>query len=121
VNLVVNALQAMPSGGRLTVETRVRDGRVLLIVKDTGTGMGPEVIEKLFVPFFTTKDVGEGTGLGLPVAHGIVTSHGGTLRVRSAVGRGARFEISLPPARGRPRARHGPARRAEPPVGKGLA
>ena len=119
VNLVVNALQAMPNGGRLTVETRVRNGRVLLVVKDTGIGMGPEVIEKLFVPFFTTKDVGEGTGLGLPVAHGIVTSHGGTLRVRSQVGRGARFEIALPAARGRPR--RGPARRESPLVGKGHA
>jgi len=118
VNLVVNALQAMPGGGRLTVETRARDGRVQLIVEDTGTGMSPEVIEKLFVPFFTTKDVGEGTGLGLPVAHGIVTSHGGTLRVRCAVGRGARFDISLPAARGRPRRGTGPRGRRTPPSGK---
>jgi len=118
VNLVVNALQAMPNGGRLTVETRVREGRVLLVVEDTGIGMSPEVIGKLFVPFFTTKDVGEGTGLGLPVAHGIVTSHGGTLRVRSAVGRGARFEISLPPARERPRHVLGPRGGRKAPSGK---
>jgi signal transduction histidine kinase len=58
--------------------------------------MSEDVIEKLFVPFFTTKDVGEGTGLGLPVAHGIVTSHGGSIKVESALGRGTRFEIELP-------------------------
>lgn len=98
VNLVVNALQAMPEGGKLTVETRARRGQVLLIVEDTGTGMGEEVLERIFVPFFTTKDIGQGTGLGLPVAHGIVTSHGGSLKVESEVGRGTRFEIPLPVA-----------------------
>jgi signal transduction histidine kinase len=100
VNLVVNALQAMPGGGRLTVQTRADvtsgEGHISLVVEDTGIGMSEDVIEKLFVPFFTTKDVGEGTGLGLPVAHGIVTSHGGTIRVDSAVGRGTRFGIALP-------------------------
>jgi signal transduction histidine kinase len=100
VNLVVNALQAMPGGGTLTVRTRPRvtsgEGHISLVVEDTGTGMSEDVIEKLFVPFFTTKDVGEGTGLGLPVAHGIVTSHGGSIRVESALGRGTRFEIKLP-------------------------
>jgi len=110
VNLVVNALQAMPNGGTLTVATKGCGDRVLLIVEDTGTGMSEDVIEKLFVPFFTTKDVGEGTGLGLPVAHGIVTSHGGQINVQSTVGRGTRFEIVLPvagaghSAHGRPRA-----------------
>lgn len=96
VNLVVNALQAMPEGGNLTVQTLARDRQVSLIVEDTGIGMGQEVLEKVFVPFFTTKDVGQGTGLGLPVVHGIVTSHGGTIQVESKVGRGTRFEIKLP-------------------------
>jgi len=96
VNLVVNALQAMPEGGKLTVRTRACDRDVSLIVEDTGAGMSEEVLEQIFVPFFTTKDVGEGTGLGLPVAHGIVTSHGGSIRVESKVGRGTRFEIRLP-------------------------
>jgi len=110
VNLVVNALQAMPDGGKLTVETSAGEGEVLLVVEDTGIGMRQETIEKLFVPFFTTKDVGEGTGLGLPVAYGIVTSHGGSIRVTSALGRGSRFEIALPSAEcGRPDREGGPA------------
>ncbi|MBM4040965.1 MAG: PAS domain-containing sensor histidine kinase [Planctomycetes bacterium] len=98
VNLVVNALQAMPDGGKLIVETRHCGDEVLLIVEDTGTGMSEEVREQIFVPFFTTKDVGQGTGLGLPVAHGIVTSHGGSLKVHSQAGCGTRFEVRLPVA-----------------------
>ncbi len=96
VNLVVNSVQAMPEGGRLTVQTLVLEGHVLLIVEDTGIGMSEEVVKQVFIPFFTTKDVGQGTGLGLPVVHGIVTSHGGSIRVQSQVGRGTRFEVRLP-------------------------
>ncbi len=96
VNLVVNALQAMPGGGRLTIKTLRNGNHVSLIVEDTGMGMKKEVLEKIFTPFYTTKDVGEGTGLGLPVVHGIVTSHGGSIRVESKEGMGARFEIRLP-------------------------
>lgn len=96
INLVVNGIQAMPEGGTLTIETRAGDGCVSLAVKDTGIGMTEEVKEKIFTPFFTTKDVDEGTGLGLAVVHGIVTSHGGSIRVESAAGQGARFEIRLP-------------------------
>jgi len=96
VNLVVNALQAMPNGGELKVETWQDEDNVMLAVEDTGIGMDKKTMEQVFVPFFTTKDVGEGTGLGLPVAHGIVTSHGGSINVQSKMGRGARFEIRLP-------------------------
>lgn len=96
VNLVVNALQSIPGGGRITVETRFCDNGVYLAVADTGTGMSKQVLEKIFVPFFTTKDVGQGTGLGLPVVHGIVTAHGGSIDVESKEGRGTRFEIRLP-------------------------
>jgi len=96
VNLVVNALQSIPGGGRITVETRFCDNSVYLAVTDTGTGMSKQVLEKIFVPFFTTKDVGQGTGLGLPVVHGIVTAHGGSIDVESKEGRGTRFEIRLP-------------------------
>jgi signal transduction histidine kinase len=96
INLVVNSVQAMESGGKLTVETGCDQDSILLTVADTGCGMPDEVAEKIFVPFFTTKDVGEGTGLGLPVVHGIVTSHGGEIDVESWPGQGTRFVIRLP-------------------------
>jgi signal transduction histidine kinase len=96
VNLAVNAIQAMPQGGRLTVKTLAGASHVVLVVEDTGAGMTEEVKGNLFTPFFTTKDVGQGTGLGLAVVHGIVTSHGGLINVESRVGRGTRFEINLP-------------------------
>jgi signal transduction histidine kinase len=96
VNLVVNAIQAMPNGGTLTVETFPDADSVSLVVRDTGIGMSEATLKKIFVPFFTTKGTGQGTGLGLPVVHAIVTAHRGFLRVQSKVGRGARFEIRLP-------------------------
>ncbi len=96
VNLVVNAVHAMPYGGTLTVSTRSSGSSVRLSVNDTGIGMSRETLEKVFLPFFTTKDVNEGTGLGLAVVHGIVTSHGGSIDVESQVGQGTRFEIRLP-------------------------
>ncbi len=96
VNLVVNAIQAMPQGGTLTIGTRTDAGAVLLTVQDTGTGISPEVVPKIFLPFFTTKEVSEGTGLGLAVVHGIVAAHGGTIDVQTEPGHGARFTIRLP-------------------------
>lgn len=96
VNLVVNAVQAMPEGGRLIVQTHLEDGHVVCTVEDTGVGMTEEVQNRLFVPFFTTKEVNQGTGLGLPVVHGIVTSHGGTIEVASAPGKGTTFTVRLP-------------------------
>jgi len=96
VNLVVNALHAMEAGGTLTVETRAEPDAVCLVVSDTGCGMPDEVREKVFVPFFTTKDVGEGTGLGLPVVHGIVSAHGGGIEIESRPGQGSRFAVRLP-------------------------
>jgi two-component system, NtrC family, sensor kinase len=96
VNLVVNAVQAMPSGGRLLVRTQVHEDHVICIVEDTGVGMTEEVRSRLFLPFFTTKEVNQGTGLGLPVVHGIVTAHGGTIEVTSAPGAGTTFTIRLP-------------------------
>jgi len=98
VNIAVNAIQAMPNGGKLTIKTDSSEKFVSLIVEDTGVGMEESIIKQIFLPFFTTKDVGQGTGLGLPVVHGIVTSHGGSVNVTSEVGRGTRFEIQLPKA-----------------------
>lgn len=96
VNLVVNAVQAMPDGGELTIETRAEGDRVILTVTDTGEGMSEDVLKRIFVPFFTTKDVGQGTGLGLSVVHGIVTSHGGKVEVSTQIGKGTTFRIILP-------------------------
>jgi len=96
VNLVVNAVQAMPKGGKLIIQTRVQDGCVVCSVEDTGVGMTEEILDRLFVPFFTTKEVNQGTGLGLPVVHGIVTAHGGTIEVASTPGKGTTFTIRLP-------------------------
>jgi signal transduction histidine kinase len=96
VNLLVNAMQALPGSGRITVATREDGGGARLVVEDTGCGMAVDVKERIFDPFFTTKDVGEGTGLGLSLVHGIVTAHGGSIEVESCVGRGSRFEIHLP-------------------------
>ena len=96
VNLVVNGIQAMPEGGTLAIETVSDPDFVSLTVSDTGCGMTEDVKERLFTPFFTTKDVDQGTGLGLAVVHGIVTAHRGTILVESAPGQGARFEVRLP-------------------------
>ncbi len=96
INLVVNAVHAMSGGGRLIVRVEERDEFCLLIIEDTGVGMTPEVLDRIFIPFFTTKDGGRGTGLGLPLVHGIVTSLGGTISVQSKVGSGSRFTVRLP-------------------------
>lgn len=96
INLLVNALQAMPSGGILKIRTRQQSNQVSLIIEDTGVGMDREVLDNIFTPFFTTKDINEGTGLGLPVAHGIVTSHGGTLAITSNPGVGTKCVVKLP-------------------------
>ena len=98
VNLTVNAVQAMQAGGTLTIRTLARDSFVTLVIGDTGEGMDEEALKRVFLPFFTTKEVGQGTGLGLAVVHGIVTSHGGSISVESRPGRGSTFEIHLPEA-----------------------
>jgi signal transduction histidine kinase len=97
VALLMNALDAVGAGGRVVVETS-RDGerRVALSVTDNGAGISPEHMDKLFTPFFTTKPVGSGMGLGLAVCHGIVTAHGGEIGVTSELGRGTRVSMSLP-------------------------
>lgn len=96
VALATNAIDAMPEGGTLTLRAICSDSRVLVQVKDTGLGIAPENMTKIFDPFFTTKDVGRGTGLGLAVCYGILSDHGGRLDVRSTVGAGTTFTITLP-------------------------
>ena len=88
-----NALKAMPAGGSLTVRTHFDDDSLEVQVADTGVGMTPEVQDQIFTPFYTTREVGEGTGLGLSMALGIVQEHGGTMQVDSAPNQGSRFTL----------------------------
>ena len=101
VNLVVNAIQAMEKGGCLDVATRQRGNEILVSVRDTGTGIPDGIQEKIFLPFFTTKEVDQGTGLGLSVVHGIVKSHRGRIKFSSRQGRGTEFRVYLPAGRNR--------------------
>ncbi len=96
VNLITNAVHAMPTGGQVVVSTRRKGNHLNLTVKDTGTGMTAQVKQKIFEPFFTTKPPGQGTGLGLSVVAGIIESHSGRIAVTSAPRKGAKFEIVLP-------------------------
>jgi len=101
LNLSLNACEAMPQGGTVTVRTFGREENVVVEVIDGGCGIKREHLDKLFEPFFTTKPVGKGTGLGLAVSFGIVQQHGGTLEVETEEGQGSTFRITLPPASGR--------------------
>jgi two-component system NtrC family sensor kinase len=99
LNIVINARQAMPQGGRLTVESRAdgRNGRpVRITISDTGAGIPPDHLDRIFQPFFTTKP--NGTGLGLAIAARIVEQHGGRIAVNTAPGEGTTFTIALPAA-----------------------
>jgi two-component system NtrC family sensor kinase len=96
LNLFLNARDAMPKGGWLSVETRLDNGHVLAEVGDTGSGIPSEHLSRIYDPFFTTKMIGKGTGLGLSITYGIVREHEGTLTCQSAVGQGTRFTVSLP-------------------------
>ena len=95
VNVVINAIQAMPDGGTLTIRTLSQEDWVSIRVEDTGQGIEEENKDKIFLPFFTTKEVDEGTGLGLSVVYGIVNEHGGSIEVDSKKGRGTTFEIKF--------------------------
>jgi two-component system, NtrC family, sensor kinase len=97
LNLVVNALDSMESGGTLRIETRYKDGSAEMIFADNGCGMSPEVLENIFEPFFTRRRVGKGTGLGLSITHRIVSQHHGEIMASSGgEGKGATFTVRLP-------------------------
>ena len=101
VNLIANAVQAMSEGGTLTVQTGMAQGKVRLTVRDTGIGMDPATQARAFEPFYTTKPVDHGTGLGLSVVHGIVTAHGADIRIGSRPEEGTTVCIGFPPAGGK--------------------
>ncbi|MDT3778995.1 PAS domain S-box protein [Nitrospira sp. MA-1] len=96
LNLILNACQAMPDGGTLSLTLHSTGDTVELTVEDTGSGIPQEQLSKIFDPFFSTKAVGEGTGLGLTVVHGILQEHQGAIRVTSVPGQGTTFIVSLP-------------------------
>lgn len=96
VNIGLNAIQAMPDGGQLTVSTRCSNDTLEIVFTDTGNGIPVKIQDKIFDPFFTTKDIGQGTGLGLAVTYSLVKKMGGEISVRSQPGEGSVFTVSLP-------------------------
>jgi len=100
INLVLNAIQAMNEGGKLTISASQDSDWVRVSVRDTGSGIPPENMDKLFTPFFTTKDEVKGVGLGLAVSYGIIERHGGRIEVQSEVNKGSTFTVVLPAYKG---------------------
>jgi len=95
LNLVLNALDAMKDGGTIYLRTRVRGGKVIAEVRDTGHGIPVEIRDRIFDPFFTTREVGEGTGLGLAVSGSIVAAHGGRVELETSINRGSTFRVIM--------------------------
>lgn len=102
LNLLANAAQAIEGTGAITIGTHCEDGRAVVSIRDTGKGMGRDMIARVFDPFFTTKPVGEGSGLGLSISYEIVKKHGGEIGVDSVPGQGATFVVRIPLARAVP-------------------
>jgi len=96
LNLALNAIQAMPDGGLLTVESGIKDGAIEVMISDTGIGIPEENRKKLFTPFFTTKK--NGTGLGLAITYRIIENHRGSIDVASGPGKGTTFTVRIPVA-----------------------
>lgn len=99
MNLIMNARDAMPRGGELTLATESENSTVLVEVSDNGVGISADHLDKIFDPFFTTKSTSRGTGLGLAVTYGIIREHAGKIRVESTVGQGTSFRLEFPTAR----------------------
>ena len=96
LNLALNAIDAMEEGGQLRLSCERIDEHLVTVVGDTGHGIPENRIDRIFDPFYTTKEVGEGVGLGLSIVHGIVEKHGGRIRVESEEGKGTTFTVYLP-------------------------
>ncbi|MEK7773621.1 MAG: PAS domain S-box protein [Deltaproteobacteria bacterium] len=100
LNIIINAVQAMPEKGTVSIKTYSKDGYAVVEIRDDGAGMTEDVMKRIFDPFFTTKEVGKGTGLGLSIAYGIIKEHKGAIEVRSKAAEGTTFTIRLPAASG---------------------
>ena len=102
LNIILNAIQAMPNGGRLTISTRLspESGDIEVAFSDTGHGIPEEALPHVFSPFYTTKPAGEGTGLGMYISHTIIRREGGDISVESKLGHGTTFTVRLPAAEG---------------------
>ena len=96
LNLFLNARDAMPKGGWLSITTRHVHGQAIVEVSDTGLGIPTEHLSRIYDPFFTTKAIGRGTGLGLSISYGIVQEHGGSISCSSVLEQGTRFKLQLP-------------------------
>ncbi len=96
MNIIMNAIDAMPGGGKLIIRTTAVNSIVKIEFEDTGHGIPEDIADKIFLPFFSTKEVGRGIGLGLSISYGIIEDHGGRLEVESKPGKGAIFTINLP-------------------------
>ena len=96
MNLFLNAKDAMPSGGQLTVRTHCEDSQLVIRIEDSGNGISDQNIKRIYDPFFTTKEVGRGTGLGLSICYGIIQEHSGRISVESRAGLGSTFQLKLP-------------------------
>ncbi|MCH7477122.1 MAG: GHKL domain-containing protein, partial [SAR324 cluster bacterium] len=105
LNLLVNAAQAIKDRGEIVISTEMENNHVVVKIKDDGRGIPPEQLSHIFEPFYTTKKIGEGTGLGLSVSYNIIQKHHGTMEVKSEVGKGTEFTIRLPVSAGESEAR----------------
>ena len=105
LNIVNNALDAMAGGGTLTIIGEARGAETHIEIRDTGTGIPPDLLPRIFEPWITTKPAGQGTGLGLSIARDVIAAHGGRIDVRSTPGVGTTFTIDLPGKTGSPAVR----------------
>jgi PAS domain S-box-containing protein len=95
-NIITNAIQAIPQTGEIKIKTIKNDRRIIIEIEDNGTGIPKENLDKIFMPFFSSKEYGKGTGLGLSIARKVVKEHGGDIKVKSVVGKGSIFMFTLP-------------------------